>query len=456
VKKLSLYVAKGITTSSTLIVTVFVAKVSGVEFFGVFNLLLTLTFILNLVSDWGFPMYGPAEMNAHVSPEEKRTYLDKVNHFRFGLSLAISVIYLVCLLLFYRHYFHLLVWGVLIVSSNFFNSDWVSRGYHLNEVSAIRQVVNAILNLVFVISIYYFKLPVISVFITYSVSIVTSYLVGVILLQKRNGNTYFAFRGWSFMFRHFPEVFTKTKYPFLGLLLFNIVYSLNVPLMAKFSLPYEASLYSSYYTIFSSAAALLLITQDVYLPQFRHDAKQLFFSKYSTVLAVASLMFIIVLLLIPFYYQYLFPASFRVDDRLTSLFVLLAFFFFLRIFIVNSALLTNEHKKFYMSNVVGFISYAVYSVVMIVTGSVTAINCVAGLLVSEAMVIAAMLILNSANLKVFLNWKIGLLAVATIILLFLSYISPQYHVYLLLALLLSSSLFFLQFSLKRQVGGLAT
>jgi O-antigen/teichoic acid export membrane protein len=385
-RNLHLYFAKGITSISTLLFNVCLAHISGVGHFGVFGLFLILTLLFNMASDWGFSVYGPVEINQVQSSQDKSVYIKQAFSFKVLITAISIVLYLFVTAVFYAINFQLLVFGVIVLLSNLFNLDWVLRAFGYFGIVSIRQVVNAILNLLFVVSVYYFSLPVKFVFLFYGVSLLLSFAFSSIFLIKKQVLFYAGF-SMSKMLADTKQVVSRTKGAFGGIMVFNLVYSLNIPLLAFFSDSINTGIYTSYYTLFISVSAILTIAQDIGLPKYKTVSQELFYANYNILLNIGAMCGAILLLAIPVYFRYIFPPEFKVDLVTVSLMGILAYLYCCRLFFVHYYIINGMYKFFFWLNFIGAFFFSTITAGLILLHKYNYNTAIVSLLVSEVLII---------------------------------------------------------------------
>jgi O-antigen/teichoic acid export membrane protein len=366
-KNLSLYFSKAVTTGSTFVFNILLAKVAGVDYFGIFGLFATLTFIINYFADWGVSVYGPLALS---QASDSRLYVQRVFRFKVVVTIFFLMCYLLLVLLFYGEYFHLLGFGVLVVLSSGFNFDWLLRSLSLMHLVALRQIFHALFNLLCAGFIVYFNMPVDLAFAAYGSSILVSYLFLFYFLVIRKHLTIPSLSIRSLWVDTKSYVKT-TRQAFLGLLLFNLLYALNVPFLTYFTGGAAATQYISYYTLFSSVAAVMLIAQDIYFPQYRSADHKKFMFSYTRLQIIGGVIVTGVLLCIPYYFPYIYPSDFSAQPNLTAVVAFLGIIYCFRLFSIHQFLLLQQYKRFFMVHLIGLAFYLALTTVMIYKGQYT-------------------------------------------------------------------------------------
>ncbi len=402
-KNLHLYISKVVTTLSTLLFNIYLAKVTDVAYFGIFSLFLNLCFLFNLINDWGLPTYGPLEINQYNSTADKQQYLKTIINFKMVVTVITAVAYTFIIALLYQQHFFLLIFGVLVIVANLFNLDWVLRAYQHFVIVSVRQILNAVLNLLFVLVIYFFKLRVEYVFLTYALSLMFSFLVGIFFMYKK-GIIHFPSDTIKKCILDFWGIVVKTKSAFSGLLVFNLLYTLNFPLLTYFSSNKVTSAYASYYLILSSILAVVAIAQDIFLPKYNVKNQVSFFKAYQKIIFTGSTCVVIILCMMPFIFKYIYPKSFIVNIHMVILTALLGLMYSYRLIYVQAYLIKNQYKYFLVLNAIGIVTYLLVTSFFIATNNYNEVTALLALVVAEIIVVVISIVQqNFINTALLLN-----------------------------------------------------
>ncbi len=344
-KSLIPFLNKVITSLLAVITNYVVAKHLGVEDFGIYSSVLSLTFILNLFSDWGINLYGPQILANSLKKEE---FIITANSFKFTLSILCTLLFLL-ISLFQKNYTFFLL-SIPLVAFNYLNPEWVAKGMLHPHIASYRQLVFSILNLVLVLLLHYFKANSFFIIIAYVSSTLISYLI-------------FAFHYKSFgifkinlklpIFRFFKD----TKTIFFGFLLNNLIYSLGIILLNNFgSSGKEAGVFSSYYSIFTNVVAPIMIVFSLIAPlvDSTNDSST---KKYFKIFNQLILLFIVIGIVFYTYnnlfYNILFPSTFQFNDELNKISSLNFMLFCVEQLVVAKFILVNEKRRYLISNIIG-------------------------------------------------------------------------------------------------------
>jgi O-antigen/teichoic acid export membrane protein len=364
-RNIQLYISKLITTGSTLLFNVYLAHVADVELFGVFSLFLNLIFIFNLVNEWGLPFYAPVELS-RKAPEEKLSFLKEVFNFRVVITCVTLVGYGI-MMTFYFKYLKMLSAGFIVIFINLFNVDWVLRSYGFFKIVAIRQVMNAVLNLLFIIAIYYLQLDILFVFVSYAAALSLSFAVGISYLIKKR-IILFSFFLLQNIKSDFLHTLKRSKNVFGGFFLFNLLYTVNIVWLTTFSSEYAASHYAGYYTLFSSVIAVVGIAQEIYLSRYREDQDKAS-TQFSKLILIGALCIMVVLAGSPFYFHFIYPDTFKIDHFTVILVSILGVCYSYRIIYVNRQMVISNYRFYFLINLFGLIGHSLITLLFIVRGA---------------------------------------------------------------------------------------
>lgn len=442
-KNLSLYFAKIFTTLSTFIFNIYLAKIADLEYFGVFNLLLNFTFLFNLISDWGFSTYGPSELSKLNDGKEVHFYLSNILTFRLFLCIVCSLLYLLLIFSFYDNYLLFLGFGIFLILLNFLNVDWIARGTGNYSISSLRQIINALLNVVSVVMIYILSLNIIWVYITYTTSIIFSYFISIKLLNKHNIKLSLKVKKGISELR---ITFLNTKFAFLGILLFNVIYSLNLPILTLFGNKYEASLYASYYAIFSSLSAIVLITQDVFFPHFSIERKEPFIESYSFVIMLGAFIMVLIVLLLPLYYNLLYPKSFKLEKSIYLMICFLCVLFSFRLLFAHSLILVKSYQLFYQINLIGIVAYISILIFLIIIQKFNTTTAYLSIVLAELLIVCISLKKYIVSFKT-IQRSFMMFIFSVIVILIINMVS-HYSIFINVVLLIICLAFFIRNTLK--------
>ena len=430
-KNFSLFISKVVTSASTVAFNIYLARIAGVEYFGIFSLFLNLTFIFGLLADWGLSVYGPLELNSCTSAEEKHKYISSVFNFRLGITMLSAVIYTAVILIFYPAYFGLLIFGVLVLAGNILNLDWVLRAHGKFGIVSFRLIFNAIVNLVLAAVIYYLDADVMYLFLSYCVSLALSFGLSTFYMYRH--------RIWKYeaspvrqVWHDGRNIIRKTRSAFKAVLISNLVYSLSIPLLTLFASATSSSLYASYYTLFSTVVALVIITQDLFIPRYRRESEKQFFSSYGKVIYSGSICILLALVAIKYYYHLIFPETFLLNLTTIQLVALLGFVHGYRLMHIHRFMIRGEYRSYLNYNVFSLLLFLVSTAVFIGTGNYNENTAFASLLMAEVICIArAVSAEKTADRGMFAN-----LLFAGVIIIFSSFFYDHYVLYGVILLML--------------------
>jgi O-antigen/teichoic acid export membrane protein len=344
-KSLIPFLNKVITSFLAVITNYVVAKHLGIEDFGIYSSVFSLTFILNLFSDWGINLYGPQRLANSLKKEE---FIVTANSFKFALSILCTLLFLL-ISLFQKNYTFFLV-SIPLVAFNYLNPEWVAKGMLHPHIASYRQLVFSILNLVLVLLLHYFKASSFFIIIAYVTSTLISYLIFA-LYYKSYG--IFKINLKLPIFRFFKD----TKTIFFGFLLNNLIYSLGIILLNNFgSSGKEAGVFSSYYSIFTNVVAPIMIVFSLIAPLV-DSTNGSSTKKYFKIFNQLILLFIVIGIVFYTYnnlfYNILFPSSFQFNDELNKISSLNFMLFCVEQLVVAKFILVNEKRRYLIINIIG-------------------------------------------------------------------------------------------------------
>ncbi len=432
-KNLSLYISKAITTISSFAFNIYLARLADVEYYGIFGLFLNLTFLFGLLCDWGQSTIGPLEINKLETKQEKNHFLSQTINFRIFITFVALVSYLIVIWCAYPQKVEFLFYGCFVIFLNFFNFDWLLRVHGKFDIISARLITNAILNLVFVVLLFYFQSSFQMVFVTYCFALFASFLISSVYIIKQKLVSY-TWAGLNTIKEDCRKFFSGTRNAFYALLIFNGIYSLNIPLLSYFSTAESTSLYTSYYTLFSSVLSLIIIAQDIYLPLYSKKNDQLFFNQYSKLIHTGGICIFLAFLLLPLYFNYIYPSSFKIEYKQAYLLAFLGLVFAFRLTTTHSYMIRGNYKKFLLINGISMFVFLIVTIIHIALNKYNQDTALVSLLMGETVSIAcAMLPFNKsvANISFFKH-----LFFAVLVLLVVLYLRNNLIIALVLIVLL--------------------
>lgn len=355
------FVVKILTSLLAVFTNYFVAKHLGIEYFGVYSSILSLTFILNLFSDWGINLYGSQLI---ATAADKSKLIATGNTFKFFLGIATTVFF-VLFSLFQKSHLDFYLVSIPLVFCNFLNPEWVAKGVLEPHIASLRQLLFSTLNFLFVLIAVYFNLPLNFIILIYVFNTIFSYLYFGLRYKKLS----FFKINLKLPIRDF---FKNTKLYFVGFLLNNLIYSLGLVLLNSFSNNLQSSIYSSYYNIFTNVAAPITIVFGIIAPIYKKGNIKTISDYYNCVM-------LIVILGLIFYtfnswiYNILYPSNFEYRSDLNIFSTIYFVLFCLEQMFVFKLLLDENKKKYLNSNLIGIITLVfLWCLLLIFNGSIEA------------------------------------------------------------------------------------
>ncbi len=378
------FIVRVLTAMIAVVSNYFVSLVLGVEFFGLYSSMLSITFVLGLFSDWGLSVYG-AQLLA--SSEDKKEFINQSLNLKFWLCLICIIPYLwFCFE--NKEHFILLITGLPIIILSFLNPEWIARGLMKPNTAAYRQLLFSVLNVSCFLLIYYLSLPKIVVFISYTFNTIFSFTIIYQYLKK------IEFFGIIFNKNPF-EILNKTTFYFGGYLANNLVYTTGAIMLTLFGTNETMGIYSSYYNIFATIIAPAAITFGLFNPKVKIITKELFYKDYISVMLFVIVVGIVFYLNGNFFYNIFYPKSFIYYSNINSLACFTFIFYCLEnIFVVNSILI-KKPKTYLMKNLAGIAVVIICWIYLIISKNINVENAFRVLLFAQIVMFGIGLILYS-------------------------------------------------------------
>lgn len=392
------FIVRVVASFLAVISNYILAKYLGKAVFGIYSGMLSVVFIINLITDWGFNSYGSQMLAQQNNKEEKSLFVTNVISFKLLLSIFFSVIYLgICLIKFTDNWYYLL--GTPLILFSFLNPEWICRGFLMPQMASYRQLIFAIANILFFSAAYFLHLPSIVVFILYSFNTIISCSIILFFVKK------------DFPFKLFNtknvlnnrDIHRSTSMYFYGYLLNNVNYTGGIIVLTFFSIPEVVGTYSSYYNIFSTVVSPIVIVYGLFAPKVATFAKNQFYSGYFktiiSVLAIGVVFYINGGIL----YKIFYPKAFVFDSAINYLAAGVFVMYCLENLFAANAIFSNKPKVYFTINLVGLLANAICFCYLIATKNLSAQTAFASLFISQVIMFFSSLYSYSNLLKYFLN-----------------------------------------------------
>lgn len=287
---------------SGLGVQLLVARLAGVDGFGVWSLFMNLFLVFSTLSDWGTSLNGPRVMQMAGGVE----WAAGAMYWRKKLSVIASLFMFFVVLVFYSREAGSLLLGLPMVLFYGMLSDWYDRGRQMPHRVAVRQIVQSMGQLLSVGTVVYFGGSLAVAIGAYAAVAASTYLIWH---PRKKLGLHQAPPDKSWLFLQLPVL--------LGWVAYFLNYNLPVLLLGYFGGPTETGFYASHYFLYTSLATLTVITMEIFMakPSSKEYGKWLVFFTVVAMLGIA---------LSKFYYPYLFTQKgFGWNPSLTLMMVLL-------------------------------------------------------------------------------------------------------------------------------------
>lgn len=413
------FVIKIITSAIAIYTNMLLAKLLGLQYYGVFNSMLSVVFVIGLITDWGFSSYGAQLLAQKITKEEKILFINHSFSFRIILSVFFSLCYAIfCYLHFKQDIFYYLC-GIPIILFNFLNPEWICRGIFRPDLASYRQFFFTLLNLASYFVIYKFLLPKYLSFLLYSANTLISYFIIIRNLRNVIHFNFIISTEW----RELKLFFNKTSIFFLGYLVNNVFYTLGIIFLALFVSNAETGIYSSYYTLFSTLTAPIVITYTLFSPKVNELSNIFFWNKYFKVILNICLAGTVVLLFGEKLYSFFYPKEFVYKQEYNFLTVGIFICFCFEALFILTLIINNRPKLYFRLNLLGLcINLTGLSIIMY-TNVLNAYNALFTLLSTQVIIIILAFILNKGLLKYLLNYDVIAFLICTCIIVIAMYLN---------------------------------
>lgn len=392
-----------------------IAKHLGISVYGIYASMLSIVFLINIITDWGFNAYGSQMLAQLTTTTQKNDFVQKALHLKLFLSVIFGFSYMLFCITFFKQPLYYLL-GTPIILFSFLHPEWVCRGLLLPHMASYRQIIFSGLNIVIFYLLYRFSLPQYLVFIGYAFNTILSFYIIVWILKDIisfnifKGKTVFTLPSFGLV--------KNTSIYFYGYLANNINYVLGILMLTLFSNSSEVGVYASYYNIFTTLVAPIIITYGLFSPKVHVTKPNVFYTNYFLVISCILVAGIVFFVNGAFFYHLFYPKSFAFNGK-TNIFAACVFVLYcLENLFVVSAILDSKPAIYFRSNAIALSVGIVFFSFFIVTKNLTAQTCFVCLISIQSTMCLASLV-TYKNLIAFLNNRIifGLFLVASILLL---------------------------------------
>jgi O-antigen/teichoic acid export membrane protein len=358
-----LYVAKGITMSTSLLIQLMIARTNGAENFGIWSLFLNLSLIFGTMGDWGVGLNGPAM----IQQNNGKSWAAAADYWRKRLSFFSGILLVISMMIFYPELAPQMILGSVIVFSQGFLQDWYDRGMQKPERAAYRQIAQGLLQVSAVALVILLGGSFRMALGAYACMAALTYLL---FYRKMEGlpKSKEDSKGW--LLQQFPVL--------AGWALYYITYNLPALLIGFLFKPEKLGLYASHYFIYATVGTFSVITMDIFMAK-PNDANRKFW------LSLSSFVGIFMILISFLYYPILFGSKgFEWDLMLNIEMVVLCGILGLRLYYLNGLLLEAKTREFGFWNGISFVLHVLLIIAAFsVLGRYDLWTAACGLIVSE-------------------------------------------------------------------------
>lgn len=410
-----------------------IAKHLGISVYGIYASMLSVTFLINIITDWGFNAYGSQMLAQLSTTSQKNNFVQQVLHFKLFLSIFFSILYVLFCIVFFKQPLYYLI-GTPIILFSFLNPEWVCRGLLLPHMASYRQIIFSGLNIIIFYLLYRFSLPQYLVFIGYTFNMVISFYTIVWLLRHK---IYFnVFKRKALLSLPSFGLVKNTSVYFYGYLANNVNYVLGILMLTLFSTSSEVGIYASYYNIFTTLVAPIMITYGLFAPKVHTIKAKVFYNNYFLVICCILVAGIVFYVNGAFFYNLFYPKSFAFNSKTNTLAACVFVLFCFENLFVVSAILDSKPAIYFRSNAIALVVGITFYIFFIITKNLTAQTCLICLVIIQSSMCLASLVIYK-NLIAFLNNRIILsFFLGAIILLVVNFLNISIYVTLCLSFLL--------------------
>jgi O-antigen/teichoic acid export membrane protein len=338
-----LYVAKGVTMSTSFLIQLMIARMSGAEGFGVWSLFLNLSLIFTTIGDWGVTLNGPAMM----LQANGQSWAASANYWRKRIAFFAGILMLLVIYSMYPKLAPVMVFGMSMVLGHGFLQDWHDRGLMRPDRASYRQMLQGLLQVSAVALVIYFKGSFEWVLGAYACMAALTYFIFYKKLAYSSEEK-FSHRNW--LGKQFPVL--------AGWALYYLTYNLPALLLGYLYQPAILGQYASHYFIYATVGTFSVITMDIFMAK-TDDADRRFWLSLSSVLGM------LMIACSSFYYPFIFGKKGFIWDSLLNIeMVILCGVLGLRLYFFNGLLPQGAIKAYCIWNGISFILH----IVLITTG----------------------------------------------------------------------------------------
>ena len=329
-----LYVAKGVTMSTSLLIQLMIARTNGVENFGIWSLFLNLSLIFSTLGDFGVGLNGPAMIQQYNG----QSWVVMADHWRKRLSIIAGLLMVFSMMIVYPALAPQMLLGTVMVFCQGFLQDWYDRGMIRPERAAYRQMLQGLFQVSAVALVLFLGGSFSMASGVYAFMAALSYLLFYRKIEKLT------------ISRHDSKGWLKQQFPVLaGWALYYLTYNLPALLLGFLYQPDKLGLYSSHYFIYATVGTFSVITMDIFMAKPK-DANRKFW------LFLSSVVGMFMILISFFYYPLLFGSKgFEWDLVLNIEMVVLCGILGLRLYYLNGLLIEAKTREFGLWNGVSFV-----------------------------------------------------------------------------------------------------
>ena len=360
-----LYVAKGITMSTSLIIQLLIARTNGAANFGIMSLFLNISLIFSTLGDWGVGLNGPAM----VLQANGQSWAALANYWRKRLSMLAGAGMALFLFLCYPALAPQMVWGLILVLGHGFLQDWYDRGLLQPDRSSYRQMLQGLLQVSAVAVIIFSGLGMHWVLVAYGGMAVFSYFI---FYRRIDTSSFTDQEKISWLKQQFPVL--------AGWAFYYITYNIPALLLGYLFSPDTLGLYASHYFIYATVGTFSVITMDIFMAKPNDHSRKFW-------ITLSSILGMLMILISQLYYPLLFGnKGFSWDPVLNMEMLVLCGILGLRLYHLNGLLMSGDTRAFGSWNALSLVLHlALIALVFIFMGKYGLWMAAAGLIMAEVL-----------------------------------------------------------------------
>lgn len=401
-----------------------VARHLGLDTFGIYSSMLSLTFLINIITDWGFNAYG-SQMLARIGEQSlKINFIRQALQIKLFLSGLFSLVYIIIVAIFYKNSFYYYL-GTPIILFSFLNPEWVARGLLLPEIASYRQLFFSLSCLGVFAILYFSGANKYFIFFSYStINIISFSAIFYFINRKLN----FSISDVLVKIKIDLSFIRETRTYFYGYLFNNAIYVCGVLFLSIVSAPIVAGEYASYYNLFSTLVAPVVITYGLFAPKYHLINSKFFYKSYYEVLMCILVCGVIFYSNGAFFYKSFYPSSkgFSFNSGINTLAcIVFCLYCFENMFVVKF-ILENNPKKYLFSNLLAFILGIICYIILFFLNKINVLSCFGVLIVMQVSTLLNSILTDISSLSHLKNWNIFIFISLAFCIILLQYLTNSF------------------------------